>query len=82
MDHAGAHPNDRDPVDRRVVQDVRRQTGSVLASQETAGGWPSLAEKRRKLKVPKRPNNDDNRNGYTNLEEWLHQHARAVEDLK
>ncbi|MFW6107062.1 MAG: hypothetical protein ACOC8A_00075 [bacterium] len=77
--NAGARPADRGPVDARVVQSVREQTGSILASQEEVGGWPQLEENRRPLTLPEDPNGDDDGDGYTNLEEWLHAFAAAVE---
>jgi len=77
--NAGARPADRDPVDARVVKSVRERTGSILKSQEDVGGWPKLAENRRKLTLPENPNGDDDGDGYTNLEEWLHGYASQVE---
>ena len=80
--NAGARPADRDPVDRRVVDQVRndtKQAGGIIASQADVGGWPKLAENRRELSVPDNPSGDDNSNGYTNLEEWLHGFAAEVE---
>ena len=76
---AGARPADRDPVDARAVKDVRDRAGSIPASQNDVGGWPDLAENRRKLTLPVDPNGDDDGDGYTNLEEWLHGHAAVVE---
>ncbi len=32
----------RDPVDHRVVSDVRQRKGNLLNSQEQVGGWPTL----------------------------------------
>ena len=77
--HAGARPADRDPVDARVVKNVREGTGKIIASQEDVGGWPELQRKHRKLALPKRSNADDDGDGYTNLEEWLHTFAADVE---
>jgi len=80
--HAGARPADRDAVDKRVVNGVRRRTGRIIASQKDVGGWPTLAETRRKLALPNNPNGDDDGDGYTNLEEWLHAHAARVESVE
>ncbi|NQU22549.1 MAG: hypothetical protein HQ567_14825 [Candidatus Nealsonbacteria bacterium] len=49
---AGARPADRDPVDARVVNDVKDGTGTIIASQEDVGGWPELEENRRELELP------------------------------
>ncbi len=32
----------RDPVDRRVVESVRRRSGKIINSQKEVGGWPEL----------------------------------------
>jgi hypothetical protein len=79
LTNAGARPADRDPVDKGVVTDVRNSTGKIIASQEDIGGWPKLAENRRKLVIPENLNGDDDGDGYTNLEEWLHGYAAEVE---
>jgi len=80
--HAGARPADRSPTDARVVQLVRDRKGNNVASLEDLGGWPKLAENRRKLTVPENPSGDDDGDGYTNLEEWLHTFAAEVEGRK
>ena len=77
--NAGARPADRDPVDARVVRQVRTRAGKILKSQEEVGGWPKLAENRRKLTVPDDPAGDDDGDVYTNLEEWLHEFAAEME---
>lgn len=77
--NAGARPADRDPVDARVVKQVRTRTGNIPVSQADVGGWPDLAENRRELTIPDDPNGDDDGDGYTNLEEWLHVYAAQVE---
>lgn len=80
--NAGARPADRDPVDARIVNEVRTRTGKICASQEDVGGWPKLAENRRELKIPDNPSGDDDGDGYTNLEQWLHGFADTVEGVK
>jgi pectate lyase len=77
--NAGARPADRGPVDKRIVGDVRNGTGEIIASQEDVGGWPKLEENYRKLTIPNNPDGDDDGDGYTNLEEWLHKFAADVE---
>lgn len=42
LDHAGAIAPHRDPVDLRLVEDVRSGTGTIINSQEDVGGWPVL----------------------------------------
>ena len=76
---AGARPADRDAVDLRIVTEEQTRTGHIITSQNDVGGWPVLAENVRPLTLPANPNGDDNGDGYTNLEEWLHQLAAQVE---
>lgn len=80
--NAGARPADRDPVDARVVKQVRLRTGNIPTSQTDIDGWPDLAENRRELTIPKNPNGHDDGDGCTNLEEWLHSHAAQVERVQ
>jgi hypothetical protein len=77
--HAGARPADRDAVDRRIVREVRATRGRMIDSQNDVGGWPALEPTRRALQIPADPSGDDDADGYTNLEEWLHQLAAALE---
>ena len=79
LSNAGARPADRDAVDLRIVQEVRTNTGRIIDSPSQVGGWPTLAENRRPLVTPTNPNGDDDGDGYTNLEEWLHRMAAEVE---
>ena len=44
-----------------------------------AGGWPVLAENFRALTLPANYNGDDDGDGYTNLEELLHNFSAVVE---
>lgn len=74
--NAGARPADRDSVDDRLVNEVRTGKGSI---KTTVPGWPILAEKTRVLSLPAYPHRDDDGDGYTNLEEWLHSFAAKVE---
>jgi hypothetical protein len=76
---AGARPADRDPVDKRIVSDVRNRTGQIIncvaadgstRCAKNAGGWPVLASNRRTLTLPANPNTVT-ASGYTNLELWL-----------
>lgn len=85
--YAGARPADRDPVDARIVRQVRDGTGRIIncvsangtaRCEKNAGGWPKLAENRRTLNVPANPH-EVMSSGYTRLEEWLQQMAAEVE---
>ena len=79
VNNAGARPADRDSVDTRVINDLINGTGFIPYTQADVGGWPDLAENHRQLILPDNPSSDDDGDGYTNLEEWLHAYATAVE---
>lgn len=70
---------ERGALDKRIVDAVRQRTGRIIDSQDEVGGYPDMAPTRRELDLPDDPHADDNGDGYTNLEHWLHEHARSVE---
>lgn len=76
---AGARPARRDAVDARVVAEVEAGSGRIIDSPSQVGGLPSLMPVTRSLEPPAAPNGDDDGDGYTNLEEWLHAQASALE---
>ena len=51
---SGATLPKRDPVDQRLVQQVRRGTGKIIDSQDEVGGWPQL-----KSAAPSEDSNND-----------------------
>lgn len=79
--NVGARPADRDSVDKRLIAEIDNGTASLKNSIEEAGGYPPLAENSVQLKIPKNPHADDDADGYTNLEEWLHTMAALVEGV-
>jgi hypothetical protein len=88
LNNAGSRPGQRDVVDSRIIGDVKKGTGRIIncvaddgssRCEKNAGGWPKLAENTRSLSVPSDPNGDDDGDGYTNMEEWLHDMAAEVE---
>lgn len=80
LDNAGARPFDRDSVDTRVVKGVEDGTGRRIDSQYDVGGWPNLAQNYRALTIPANSSADDDGDGYTNLEEWLHAFSAGIGD--
>jgi len=77
--NAGARPVDRDAVDKRIIDDVRNRKGRIIDSQNEVGAWPNLSETRRTLNLPANMHGDNDGDGYTNLEEWLHVFSAEVE---
>lgn len=75
----GARPTDRDEVDRRLMGEIANRQGQIIDSQDDVGGWPTLVENERPLTPPVDPHGDDDGDGYTNLEEWLHCFLEDVE---
>lgn len=82
--NAGARPAERgsanqDPVDGRVVNDVKNATGTLISNESEVGGLPTIAQNTRTLDLPPDPSGDSDGDGYTNLEEWLHGYSAQVE---
>ncbi|HET7596863.1 MAG TPA: hypothetical protein VFK15_08015, partial [Burkholderiales bacterium] len=71
---------DRDAVDKRVISQVRNRTGNIIDSPSQVGGYPNLPVNVRALTLPADPN-AITASGYTNLELWLQNLAKAVEGL-
>jgi hypothetical protein len=81
LSRVGARPTDRDAVDKRIIQEVIDRTGRFIDSQDEVNGWQQIAKQRnrRVLVLPPNYNLDDNGDGYTNLEKWLHAFAKELE---
>jgi hypothetical protein len=79
LPRVGARPLDRDAVDRRVITQIVTRTGGGIDSQAEVGGWPALATNVATWTLPNNPSDDDDGDGYTNAEEWLHELAAALE---
>ncbi len=88
LENAGTRPAQRNSVDARIVREVKDGTGTVIncvsddgtkRCEKNGGGWPELAVNKRPLELPPDPDGDEDGDGYTNLEEWLHAMAAEVE---
>jgi hypothetical protein len=73
LQNVGARPKDRDAVDQRIIREVIARGGKQISSQDEVGGWPDQQNSYRAFIVPANPNGDDDGDGYTNIEEMLHQ---------
>ncbi len=80
LNYAGSRPRERDVVDRRIVSEVKSRTGLIIDSQNQVGGWPNLSQTNKPFTIPSNPNGDDDGDGYTNIEELLHQRAADLEN--
>ena len=58
--HVGARPKDRDPVGRRIIEEMRAGKGGIIDSQNDVGGYPKVKMTVRKLEIPKQ-----------NVDAWL-----------
>lgn len=74
----GARPADRDAVDERIIAQVRARNGRLINNQSDVGGWPVLEVNRHTFQDARSPNGDNDRDGYTNREEVLHNWLRFV----
>lgn len=78
---AGKQPAFRDALDTNLIEKIRsREEGTVRASDLKADAWKPVDVRRtRVLELPENPNADEDNDGYTRLEEWLHGWAAYVE---
>jgi hypothetical protein len=66
---AGSRPAHRDPIDARIVRSVIDGTGSIIDSQQQAGGYPTRTSTKRELAVP---------DGINARRRWLEELSRAL----
>jgi hypothetical protein len=83
LTYAGSRPRRRDIHDARIVREVELSSGTL---KDCTVGCPrptgklSLANRTSTpLRLPRHPFKDTNGDGYTNLENWLHSRAAALE---
>lgn len=72
FENCGAHPENRDVIDQRIISDVRNQSGRRIRSPINVGGWPGETGEQ-KITLMNDPHGDVDGNGFTNIEEWLNQ---------
>jgi hypothetical protein len=82
---AGKTASRRDAIDAQLIDEIKSRGGSYLQDLSDLGEdpWaPVDVQNRRALPLPANPNADDDGDGYTNLEEWLHSLAAEAEGRK
>ncbi|OGF42449.1 hypothetical protein A2303_03415, partial [Candidatus Falkowbacteria bacterium RIFOXYB2_FULL_47_14] len=79
LGYTGARPASRDRVDNRIMNELRDRTGGFKNTVAEAGGWENLTVNNRSLTTPTNPHGDSDGDGYTNLEEWLHNYSSQAE---
>jgi len=76
--HAGARPKKRYVVEKTAAAHAKNGTGKVIDKPTDLGAdvWDSYKVKSTRpvssIGLPSDPNGDANKDGYTNLENWLH----------
>ncbi|MEL6194989.1 MAG: malectin, partial [Bacteroidota bacterium] len=83
LQSVGPRPAKRNYLDKKVIDNYKAGKGGIIdcvkGCRNNDGGLPKLARNQRKLNIPSNPSGDNDGDGYTNLEEWLHQMAAQVE---
>lgn len=84
MRTVGARPAERntqyaDEVDKRFLHEVQTRTGAVKNRAIQVWTKPRATVRDIDPLLPANPNSDDNKNGYTNIDEFLYQMALKVE---
>lgn len=80
---SGARPAERDIIDSTIAQEVNSGGGTLKdctsGCSRAAGSLNTSIQTYRSLRLPRRPFEDKNRDGYTNLENWLHRFSATLE---
>lgn len=81
LDHVGARPAERDPVDRRIIDQVRNRTGMIIDRPAQVGGLDPEPRSYQRLSIPGEllPVGSTERRRI--LSEWLHELRRGVGDI-
>ncbi|TRX66346.1 right-handed parallel beta-helix repeat-containing protein [Carboxylicivirga sp. M1479] len=70
LNSCGAHAKRRDSVDLRLLQELKNYKGTRIKTPSDVGGY-EYTSNTRALDLPDKMHEDDDQNGFTNLEEWL-----------
>ncbi|MBD3418540.1 MAG: hypothetical protein GF398_00330 [Chitinivibrionales bacterium] len=77
--NVGPRPADRDTIDARLIREWQSGAGRIINSPDDVGGLPIRDSSSRAFDIPANPHGDDDGDGYTNIEEMLHQMAADLE---
>ncbi len=69
--HAGPRPSDRDPVDARLIKQIKAGTEQVIDRPEDAGPLPTIPSSAKVANVPDDPLEVSPKTGKSRLEMWL-----------
>jgi hypothetical protein len=69
--YSGTRPADRDPVDKRLLQQIKDGTERIIDHPTDAGPIPNIPETHAVAKVPSDPLAVTSKSGTTRLEMWL-----------
>ncbi|TAJ12497.1 pectate lyase [Marinilabiliaceae bacterium JC017] len=70
LKNCGAFPNQRDPIDNRLIAEMINRKGKRIVNPQEVGGW-DMTTNNHVLDFPVNLHADDDEDGFTNLEEWL-----------
>lgn len=71
--NVGSRPYTTDTIRERMLYEVVTHTGNLKDTVADAGGWPTLTPTTRVFNVPVNPFADDDQDGYTNIERFIHE---------
>lgn len=79
--NVGPRPVDRGPWTTRYISELQNRTGGIINHPNDVGGVAghSVPNLSHTLTVPANPDADDDGDGYTNGEEWIHEYRLQVE---
>ncbi|MCC9603609.1 hypothetical protein LOC67_23920 [Stieleria sp. JC731] len=67
----GSRPAQRDENDQRIIETIKNRTGRII-DRVSEVGFVKPPASSTTLELPNNPSLDEDGDGYTNLEEWLH----------
>lgn len=77
--HVGARASERTEFELWFINHLGARTGTLVNTLDETPGYPALTLVELPRALPDNPHDDDDDNGYTNIQEWLHQLAQDVQ---